>query len=517
MDAMKNSICKTVLLVLINVNVLFASFDKDLANIAAGIAANLKLSPDKPLYITTIQEDKRYMLSMEPVYKKLKESLKQYASEVRFKSPQGPEIETIIGIIRSGTSMNLEEITVDSLILTGSYFLMNQTLDKINCVLKIQDVRAVGLYESDEFAIAAEDCPPALKRIVFDKLNDKESYAEIEYKGYVIEKLERLFNAGDNDLLMPPAVYSFENKHPYAISYQVNALKEILNLKYGISFNQESTNKIIIPADGTLIFLRNGKQRPLQKIIDGEPLYGNDFSAQCSSYVYLNSSTANSGKGKKAEEKKFTTEGETKVRDKIFETFNTYYPALFNPFDFDKLDRIFVDKNEPSILVGIVKGSDPATGKEIVTYSWQTKQVWLDHLKKLHDVDNRTFEVKTAVMKVFNDDLDPNRYWAIVRQTWKTKDGFGKTVYKDDGFLFVNFDFAADRVLKDFKIYYRLWFYEYQYDDLELGIKRYDKLKNDIVRHFKNGIKSVSDSLKNAMCDYLVGQIRKDGIAVKMP
>jgi hypothetical protein len=89
-------------------------------------------------------------------------------------------------------------------------------------------------------------------------------------------------------------------------------------------------------------------------------------------------------------------------------------------------------------------------------------------------------------------------------------------VYQDDGFLFVNFDFTADRVLKDFKIYYRLWFYEYQYDDLELNLKRFQKLENDITTHFKNGIKSVSDSLKNAMCEYLIGQIRKSGEGVKI-
>lgn len=225
----------------------------------------------------------------------------------------------------------------------------------------------------------------------------------------------------------------------------------------------------------------------------------------------------NSGKTKKMEEKKFSTSNEVKIRDKIFETFNIYYPAIFNPFDYEKLNTIFFDKKEPSILVGIVNSSDPTTGKEIVTYRWQTKQAWLDHLKKLVEVDHRTFEIKTSVMKVFNDDLDANRYWAIVRQNWKTKDSFGKTIYQDDGFLFVNFDFTADKVLKDFKIYYRLWFFEYQYDDLELGIKRYEKLEKDITDHFKNGIKSgLSDNLKNAMCSYLIGQIRKGGGGLKV-
>ncbi|NLD98314.1 MAG: hypothetical protein GX640_00435 [Fibrobacter sp.] len=498
-------------------NSLMASFKEDIKNIADEIAQKLELSPEKPIYITTIQEDRSYMLPMEPVFKELKKELSTYVSEVRFRSPQGSEIGTLIDIMRNGMPMRIEEMAVDSLILTGSYFLMNQSLDKINCILKIQDIRAVNLYECDEFTISEKDCPPAFKRKIFSKLVDNETYGEIEYKGYVIDKLEKIFNAGNNNLLLSPAVYAFVNKHPYAINYQINALKEILNLKYGISFNQESENKIIVHADGTLIFVRDGKGRPLQKIVDGEPLYGSDFSSQNNTYKYsTDSTTANGIKKKKWEDRKFSTEGEIKVRDRIFETFNEYYPALFTPFNYNKLNEIFAVKKEPSILVGIVKSSDPSTGKEIVAYSWQKSQQWLDHLKKLHDVDNRTFEITTSVMKIFNDDLDPNRYWAIIRQNWKTIDGFGKTVYSDDGFLFVNFDFTADQVLKDFKIYYRLWFYEYQYDDLELGIKRYAKLENDITTHFKNGIKSVSGSLKSEMCDYLISQIKKSGTGLKV-
>jgi len=496
---------------------LMASFEEDIKNIADEIAQKLNLSPEKPLFITTINEDRSYMLPMEPVFKQLKKNLSAHASDVRFRCPQGSEFGILVDIIRNGTSMRLEEMAIDSLILTGSYFLMNQSFDKINCILKIQDIRAVNIYECDEFTITEQDCPPAFKRNIFSKLVDKESYGEIEYKGYIVDKLEKLFNTGDNNLLTSPAVYTFVNRHPYAIKYQINALKEILNLKYGISFNQKSENEIIVNADGTMIFVRDSKERPLQKIVDGEPLFGNDFSSQNNSYEYQTESTTAEGvKKKKWEEKDFSTEGEINIRDRIFETFNGYYPALFTPFNYDKLNDIFADKEDSSILVGIVKSSDPTTGKEPVTYSWQTKQQWLDHLKKLHDVDNRTFEVKTDVMKVFNDDLDKNRYWAIVRQNWKTLDGFGKTVYNDDGFLFVNFDFTADRVLKDFKIYYRLWFYEYQYDDLELGIKRYEKLENDINTHFKDRIKAVSNNLKCEMRDYLVGQIRKAGTGLKV-
>jgi len=221
---------------------------------------------------------------------------------------------------------------------------------------------------------------------------------------------------------------------------------------------------------------------------------GNNYSKPCTTYKYLVSSN-----NKHFETREFRTPDELKVHDIIFETFNNYYPGLFDSLDYENLNKIFVGSS--SVLIGNIKSSDPITGREFVEYSWITKQKWLDHLKQLHDSFNRSFEVRTGVMMVFNDDLDFNRYWAIVRQNWKTKDSFGKTVCQDNGFLLAAFDFTSERVLKDFKIGFQFGFYEYQYDDIELGIKRYQKIENDITTHFKNEIKSLSGSLKNAMCE----------------
>lgn len=508
MQKPKRQLLRIVIVLLSLFTFSHASFDETMATIAAEISESLELSPDKPLHITTINEDKQYMLSMEPVFKELKGYLTQYASEVRFKSSD--EGKVIYEMIRRGLPMKLNEITVDSLILTGGYFLMNKSLEKVNCILKIQDIRAVNLYECDEFTISQQDCPPALERILFNKLVDNKAYAEIKYKGYVIEKLDKLFNTGNNNLLLPPAVYCLENRHPYAIRYQLNAFKEILNLKYGIGFNQNAENKIRVIADGTVTFSRNSVEWPLQRIIDGEPLYGNDFSEPCTSYTIIRKPAEASKGSIHLEERKFSTDSEMKVREKIYKTFNKYYPALFDPFQYEKLDKIFAERKEPSILVGNVQVSNPVTGFEQVAYSWHTKRQWLDHLKDLNENHHRRFEVNTSMMKIFNDDVDPNRYWAIVRQKWKTIDSFGKTIYTDNGFLFVNFDFTADRVLKDFKIHYRLWFYEYRYDYIEKGIKRHEKLQEDITMHFKEKIKAIPEVLKEAMSDYLISQIRRE-------
>ena len=113
-------------------------------------------------------------------------------------------------------------------------------------------------------------------------------------------------------------------------------------------------------------------------------------------------------------------------------------------------------------------------------------------------------------MGLFKDNLDRSRYWAVVKQKWQTKDLTGHTVYQDDGFLLVNFDFEADIKLRDFKIYYRLWFYNYKYDNLELRITRYDKLINDIKQYFldNNAFSGIDSTLKKGMMEFIVDKVR---------
>lgn len=378
------SFLKTFMAIIISTVTIHASFEQEISKIAKEISEELKLSPDRPLYITCVPDNDSYMLPMGPVYNELKKKLRPHVSEIRFRSPMGNEMITLINIIRGGTPLALEDIPIDSLILTGGYFLMNKDLDRVNCVLKIQDIYTTNIYQSSEFTIFANDCPPELNRKLFNTLVNKEAYGEIEYKRCLIEKLEILFNTTDNDLLIPPACYVFVNKNNYAIPYQLNAFKEILNLKYGISYFPESKDSIIVKADGTVSFIKNGKERQLQKVIDGEPLYPN-FPSRCDSYEYSDTTSKGNGSVKKMETRKISTEAEFKVRDKIFEMFTCYYPKLFNPFNYEKLDKIFADRNEPSILTGIVIPPDPSTGKEIVIYRWVTKDEWLGDLKKRCD------------------------------------------------------------------------------------------------------------------------------------
>lgn len=491
---------------------LLASFESDMEILAMNMAKALKLSPQKSISMTTIPEDKSYMLSIIPVFKAIKKHLTPYVNEVRMHSFRGEENAIIRSMILSGSSeyapMKIYERRVDSLILTGSYYLVDGTLDRINFVINIINLQAQNLFQSSEFTIFKADCPPAIRREVFGKLSNKEAFAEIEYRGRLIKKLDNLFNSANSNLLAYPAEYCFEKRHPYATQWQFDILKEVLSLKYAISFNRSSKNSIILEPTGALIFAREGNERQADNVVDGEPLLPAEFLEEFDSLYYLHSSPNTGIPQPRVEKKQYATEREKTIRDRIYETFNTYYPKLFTPFNYEMLDKVFVDKPHPSVLVGTKLLSDPRVGRETINYRWHSKKSWLAGLLKAHVQRERTFEVNTEVMGVFSDNLDPYRYWAIIVQKWKTLDRHGKVVYHDDGFLIVNFDFKADLTLKDFKVHYRLWFYNYQYDDIELGIARHEKLIYDINQHFVNGLGGIDTDLKNAMRDFIIGKIR---------
>ena len=187
---------------------------------------------------------------------------------------------------------------------------------------------------------------------------------------------------------------------------------------------------------------------------------------------------------------------------------------MFSSFNYEMLKKVFQDPGHSSILVGRILSIDPTLGREKVDYNWYRSGSWLGELKKAVEERKRTFDVTTSVMGIFNDNLLPFRFWAIVKQKWVTKDKNGARVYSDDGFLFVNFDFEVDEIvrLKDFKVYYRLWFYNYKYDDIELNIGRNEKLVSDINRYFLNGLGGIEKTLKYGMRDFLVKKIRNSGI-----
>lgn len=405
---------KSWILILLFFTLCLASFSSDLDTLAMKMASVLKLTTQRPLQITTINIDKNYMLPLDPVLLKLREKLAPYTKEVVFNPFRGEENSTIRSIVLSGggeyAPIRMDEKKIDSLLLTGYYDLFRNDSSKVNFHIKIINIDAHLIFESDEFTINKTDCPPALQREVFDQIGNSEKFKEMEFRGKIIKQLDDLFhNTQNNNLLAFPAEYHFENKNPYAIQWQVEWMRDILTRRYGITVKDESPNSIVIEQTGSVIFSRDGKRYSRAKLVDGESLLPDSFPEEFNVYHYINSSMPTSEEPK-IESKKCSTRDETVIRNMIYTTFNTYYPELFNNFNYKKLDEIYIDQGHPSILIGTKVLDDPAKGREQIKYMWQNKKDWLNSLKKAVEERQRRFYIKTSVMGLFNDNLDQNRW-----------------------------------------------------------------------------------------------------------
>lgn len=480
-------------------------------SLAMDMAETMQLTPDNILRVLIIPDDERYMLSITPITKSIMKYIRIYVKEVYFNTFQSGEQSIIQShIISDNVKHKLSDdkpMKPCKFIMSGRYYLLNKKTDRINFSLEIIKNKRKTVFQSIEYSISSTDCPKALKRKIFTKIQDKQEYANIEYRGRVIDQLNIIFNTIDNNFLAAPAIYKFELKHPYALQWQIDELKNILAAKYLISFNQKSSNYIRIDQTGSFLIKRNNLENSISKLVDGEPLLPDKYLHAFDSLLYLHAQFNNATTIAPVEKKRFSTKKELTVKNMIREIFSDYYPKLFNPFNYEVLNSLFISKDRPSILVGFKKSSNPVTGKEVVRYRWHSKQSWLTALLKSYHQKEHFFEVQTEVMGIFEDNCDNNRYWAIVLQIWKTKDRSGHIVYEDKGFLIVNLDFKSDLTINNFKIHYRLWFYEYQFDEVELGLSRYQKLTNDLDNYFVNGITGIDENLKNSMRSFIIKKI----------
>ncbi|MGB7567109.1 MAG: hypothetical protein WBM07_04560 [Chitinivibrionales bacterium] len=302
---------KPLLFVLLSFSLCLASFSSDLDTLAMKMASELKLTPQRPLQMTTINIDKNYMLPLDPVLLKLKEKLAPYAKEVVFNPFRGEENSTIRSIVLSGggeyAPIRMDEKKIDSLLLTGYYDLFSGDSSKVNFHVKIINIDARLIFESEEYTINKTDCPPALQREVFEQISNSEKFKEMEFRGKIIKQLDDLFhNTQNNNLLAFPTEYRFENKNPYAIQWQVEWLRDILTRRYGITMKDESHNGIVIEQTGSVIFSRDGKRYSRAKLIDGESLLPDSFPEEFNSYHFINTSMPASEEPK-IESKKCTT------------------------------------------------------------------------------------------------------------------------------------------------------------------------------------------------------------------
>ena len=507
---------RVVLLVFLITLPTFASFSSDFDTLARQIAQEMKLSPEKALNITTINIDKNYMLDLSGVFKKLKEKLAPYAKDVKFTPVGGEESDIVRVIVMSSeyAPIPLEERKADSLLMTGYYRISEKDSTLAYFHIKIVDWNSRPVFESDPIIINAGDCPPAVKFEVFDILSNPLKRGEIEYRGRIIKDFDNLFYHTPNSLLASPAQYLFKKQHPYAFGWQIEQIKDILLRRYGITLCENCPSSIAVVQSGSVIFSRDGKKYSRAGLVDGQSLLPDSFPEEKNIYHYINNSVSAADTEVKIESRTCRTEKEMSAREKIYRIFNEEYSKLFDPFNYEKLNQIFLDKNHPNILVGSVLKEDPATGTEIVRYNWMTKKNWLDNLKIKAESGQQRFKVSTAVMGLFNDNLDNNRYWAIVKQKWQNVDLLGHTTYTDIGFLFVNFDFTDQMELKEFKIHYRLWFNDYKYDDVERNVKRYQKLETDIRANFEIGMSGMDSTLKKGIREFLIQKVKERNSAM---
>lgn len=489
-----------------------SELETNIATIAKDMSEELSLK--KNISFLVMQKDNNYLINVESLYDILQKELKKDHRKVKF-NPFNPKEKSIIRSIISKQNdgyaqLNLSDIKLDSMILNIDIFIANDK--SISAIIKVINHTAELLYKSSEFSIKLKDAGIGLKRELFNKLDNKLEFEQILYKGKVLKKMEELF-ATDNLGIYSVAEYEFGNNWSYAIKWQVSAIKEILSLKYGFIFQNGSHNKIIISKDGSIIFNVNGKEKNISAMVDVDPLIDDDFPEEQDQYHYLYK--------KKVITKKFKTNREQGIQKYIINIIQDSLSLAYNNFDTKFLNRIFTSsKNDKNIILkGKIVESNSRTGKERVAYKWVTKKEYIDNLKKLYN-RGYTFDVTLTMIGVFKDTKNPNRYWAIVKQGWKTKNGLN-TVYKDDGFLFINFDFLSgsasdsDIIAKKFEIRYRLWFYNYKYDIKELGINRYDKLKNDIDHIFLKGMSGIDYRLKNNMMDFLIDKAKNNQNIIK--
>jgi hypothetical protein len=483
-----------------------ASFESDMEDCAMHCAQALRLTNQQDLAITSIAQDESYLLPLDGVYALLTQYLRSYARAVTLHTFRGEEQTLLRSMVRSGgieyAPFGLTGQHIDSLILTGKYYLVDGKNDRVQVSIAVVGRDARTIFQSKEYTLVKSDCPPGLLRGVFDAIATEESWADVVYRGRILAKYLLLFNSPYNNLLLQPAEYRFESRHPYSLQWQIDIAKEVLATKFAVIFSNTAPATILLEPTGTLVFIRDGVERCIDNAVDGAPLLPEEFTEEYDSLRYLYA-PAPAGAAIVQEKRPYTTVRDKRVRERIYEMFTVQYPALFSPFNYKALDSLFVDKQHPSILVGAKQMSDPRIGREVIRYAWYDKRKWLAGLLNGVVRKQRSFAVTTKVMGVLNDNLDPDRFWAVVLQKWKTKDRSGACVYEDDGFLIVNID-AADTNHIDFRVHYRLWFYLYQYDDRELGITRHEKLARDLDEYFVNSMGGIDRSLKMAMKDLII-------------
>ena len=491
---------KQILFILLFFSIIFAGVVTPISSITDEIISLLG-NGNSVVSITAIDRDRRFGLPLSPVIKLIKRELLLKKSNINISS-LGSSSRSIVNTVVMGANnreITINEQEIDSLILFGNFIIDKDK--SLYLQISISNLLGTIIYESDEVKLIPKSLPHSFYPI-FDKINNH--FDAIKFRGEIIEKFDQLFSSVNSNLLEYPANYRFINSSPYAFSWQVDIIKEILSLKYGISFTN-SENTITINQNRVLIIRKNGITHSISDICDGKSLFKNIDKGNDSTLLFI---SKNGDGSVLLEEERLSPLAIVKIRDRVKDIFEVDYPNSFKNFNIENIKPYFSNKQSPTILTGSLESSNSNSGEEIVRYKWYRASDWLNALEKLNK-SGREFQVKTSLIKLFGDCNDNNRYWAIIKQNWRTTLN-NRTVYTDNGFLFVNFDFDSNLNIKNFIIHYRLWFYDYKYDRIVDGVvieSRGQKLKRDLDSIFLKSITGIDKNLKMGMIKYLVGRV----------
>jgi len=105
--------------------------------------------------------------------------------------------------------------------------------------------------------IAENDCPVALRRVIFDNLKRGGAFGELAYRGRIIREFDDLFhNTPNNNLLLYPAQYALSTRTLMRSGWQVERVRDILTRRYGITMVTSTNDSIIIEQSGSLFFVK---------------------------------------------------------------------------------------------------------------------------------------------------------------------------------------------------------------------------------------------------------------------
>lgn len=478
---------RTACLMLLLISSIFATTGA-IQKFANELITGLDISPGAKLSVTVLEEDRKHMLTLSPVFDELRDQLSGKV-EVDFHSGNGSSVAVLYQMISSGRALSTEAVA-DTLILSGSYEV--ESSDLVYCTIELMTTSQRKVCE-ETFEIHAKSAPAAYRAKLFFKIKGEEKLTDVKYTGKVIEKLDALMNSEGNRVFLANKAYRIRKLNPYAVLEQVAIFRSVLTSRYGITDSPNSSSTISILNGGAVEIQANGEKSMLAGMIDGESMMPDMFDDEMSSMGVATLTPSNTIA---YEDVPYQDDKMKAVRSSIVKTFEVDYPKMFAPFNMTKLKSVFKGGVEPRIFVGRVAQSDPKTGREVVEYNYITRDKWLAGLQSASS-KGRIFDIDTKVMNIYTDPIVSSRFFAVVKQSWDTK--FNKrVVYHDDGFLIISFDYDfRNGRARDFKIHQRLWFYDYRYDDRELGMSRVAKLRVDLDKHFVNRkMQGISSDLK---------------------